>query len=306
MSVSFLLEQVMLFPFVFKYVRFVKLTGKDILCHIKPNLKLFVPLLALSIYNWMDKLMLGLMYNTDSVAYYSYAESIINLPKGIVVALGTVMLPRLSQLAVKNNVEASRKILRSSMSFICFISCALCFGIAGVSPVFVPWFFSPAYNQTILLTIELAIVMIPMSISDVVQTQYLMPFKKDNIYIKSVSMGAVVNLLMNFALIPPLKASGSVIATLGAELTVCIYQLVRIREVYSFRQLFNALFPFLICGIVEFGVTYSMRSINIQPIILIVLQVAAGGCIYLLCCVLYFIAFRGAHFGDIIRGEIWK
>ncbi len=306
MAASFLLEHLMLFPFVFRYVKFVRLKLEDILCHIKPNLKLFVPLLALSVYNWMDKIMLGLLVDTDSVAYYSYAESIINLPKGIIMALGTVMLPKLAYMVANNQSEACRKSLGSSMKYVSFISCALCFGIAGVSPVFVPWFFSPAYSQAVLLTIELAIVMIPMSISDVVQTQYLIPFKLDHIYIQSVSLGAAVNFLLNLALIPPLRASGAVIATLGAELTVCIYQLIRIRDVYSFRQLFKALFPFLICGFVEFAVTFGMSGINLQPLPLIVLQVAAGGSVYLLCCMVYFIVFRRWSISDMIKGRLWK
>ena len=309
MSTSFLVEQLLLFPFVFKYIKFVHLTRREILCHIKPNLKLFVPLLALSVYNWMDKIMLGTLVSADSVAFYSYAENIINLPKGILTALGTVMIPKLAYMAANNQAEACKETMKRSMKFISLICCALCFGIAGVSPVFVPWFLSPAYNQTILLTIELAIVMIPMSIADVVQTQYLIPFKLDHIYIQSVSLGAAVNLLLNIILIPPLKASGAVIGTIGAELSVCVYQMIRIRNVYPFKQLLGALCPFLVCGIAEFGVTYGMCGINLKPVLLLVLQIAAGGSVYIWGCLLYFIIFRdGFHrMGSIIRNlsEKW-
>jgi len=297
MSLSFLIEQMMLFPFAFRHVRFVRVAGKEIIAHLRPNLKLFIPLLALSVYNWMDKIMLGLMKGETLVAYYNYAESIINLPKGIVVALGTVMLPRLAHMLANNEVDACRETLKKSMRLISFLCCALCFGIAGVSPVFVPLFLGPQYMATILLTIELAVVMIPMSISDVTQTQYLIPFKLEHIYIKSVSLGAAVNLAVNLLLIPPLQASGAVIGTICAETTVCVYQLYKIRDVYPARNLLGALSPFLVCGAAEFAVTYSMRNLNFAPIPLIALQLAAGGGAYLLLCLGYFAAFRGGLSG---------
>lgn len=289
MALSFLIEQLLLFPFVFKYVKRVRVPWKAVAGHIVPNLKLFVPLLALSVYNWMDKLMLGLMVNNDSVAYYNYAESMINFPKGIVIALGTVMLPKLSNMVAKNLIAACKDALVKSMKLIGFISCALCFGIAAISPTFVPLFLGPRYAHTILLTLELAIVMIPMSISEVSQSLYLIPFKLESIYIRSVAFGAAVNFALNLILITPLGASGAVIATLVAELVVCAYQLYNMRAMYTFRQLLDDFSIFLLCGAVMFGAVFAMGGLPVQPFLLVLIQVAAGGAIYLLCC---FLAFK--------------
>lgn len=302
MSASFLVEQLLLFSFVFRHVNLIKVEWEDIICHLKPNLRLFIPLLALSIYNWMDKLMLGLIDSASSVAYYNYAESIINLPKGIVTALGTVMLPTLSHMVASGNTHTHRGTLERSMGLISLIACALCFGIAGVAPVFVPWFLGPDYNQTILLTIELAIVMIPMSIVDVVQTQYLIPFQHESIYIYSVVFGALVNLVLNFVLIPLWGASGAVIGTIGAEVTVCVYQLAHIRQIFSFRQLAKTLAPFLVCGVFEFAAVYALGSLKMQPAVLLLLQIGVGGSLYLLGCLGYLLIFR-PEWGDI-RGWI--
>ena len=83
MSACFLLEQLLLLPRLFHQVRRVSLKWEDIVCHIVPNLKLSVPLLALSIYHWSDKIMLGVfLSSTAIVAFYTYAENIINLPNG--------------------------------------------------------------------------------------------------------------------------------------------------------------------------------------------------------------------------------
>ncbi|HZJ76770.1 MAG TPA: flippase [Oscillospiraceae bacterium] len=292
MSAGFLIEQFLLFPFIFRYVDFVSIKWEDIARHLKPNLQLFIPVLALSIYNWMDKLMLGLIDGAASVAYYNYAESIINLPKGIVTALGTVMLPTLSYMVAVGAIHTYQDVLERSMGIVSFIACALCFGIAGVAPVFVSWFLGPGYNQTAILTMELAIVMIPMSIVDVIQTQYLIPFQHESIYIRSVVLGALVNLGLNTLLIPHWGASGAVIGTIGAGVAVCVYQLVHIRRVLSPKRLVKILVPFIICGIFEFVAIYILRDLKIRSTMLLLLQIGVGGGLYLLGCLGYILLFR--------------
>ncbi|MDF2540324.1 MAG: polysaccharide biosynthesis family protein [Herbinix sp.] len=304
MSACFLFEQVQLIPFMVRYVKRVKLKKEDIVCHIAPNIKLFVPLLALSVYHWMDKIMLGILVkSTAVVAFYTYAENIINLPKGILSALDTVMLPRISNMIANNRIEEGIQKMRDSVKFNSFVCCALCFGIAGVSPSFVPWFFGSEYSPTILLTIELAMVMIPMSVADVVQTQYLIPFHHEHIYIKSVSLGALINIILNFALIPFLGASGAVIGTFGAEIAVCAYQMVHIRNVYKVQQLFKTLFPFIICGLLEFAVTYALSNLPINTFLLLVIQICVGGLVYLIGCGIYliFISKEFHNVEDIIK-----
>lgn len=304
MSACFLFEQIQLIPFMFRQVKWVPLKKEDIFCHIVPNIKLFIPLLSLSSYHWMDKIMLGVMVkNTAVVAFYTFAENIINLPKGILSALDTVMLPRISNLVAKNRIEEAVQKMRDSIKFNSFISCALCFGIAGISPSFVPWFFGEEYTPTILLTMGLAMVMIPMSLAEVVQSQYLIPFHREHIYIRSVTLGAVTDILLNLLLIPYYGAFGAVAGTLAAEILVCAYQMVKIRDVYKFRQLFKMLFPFMLCGTLEFAVAYSLCSLPVNPFWLLILQICAGGGVYLLGCGIYviYISKEYHNIGEIIK-----
>ena len=64
---------------------------------------LFIPVLAYSIYKVMDKIMLGNMSSYDQVGFYNNAEKIINIPMGIITALGTVMLPRMSNIVANGD-----------------------------------------------------------------------------------------------------------------------------------------------------------------------------------------------------------
>ena len=134
--------------------------------------------------------------------------------------------------------------------------------------------------------------MIPMSINSVVQTQYLIPFKKEKVFIQSVTLGAAAKFVLNLILIPVYGASGAVIGTLIVELAVCAYQMYRIRSIYSFGQLVKVLLPFLLCGSAEFAVTYALSGLPINPPLLLLIQVCAGGAVYLAGCSLYLILIR--------------
>ena len=100
-------QAVVLWPFVKKEVDWVKPHFKGIIKHIKPNLVLFIPVIAVSIYKVMDKIMLGNLSTMSQVAYYEYGEKIITISVSVITALGTVMLPQISFLIANGKKEKS-------------------------------------------------------------------------------------------------------------------------------------------------------------------------------------------------------
>ena len=112
---STLLSQLVLFPFLKKNkIKFVKVRREDVLKHFKPMLILFIPVIAVSIYKMMDKVMLGYMVDVKEVGLYEYGERIINLPMTLITALGTVMLPRMSNLVAKGDDETFKLYISKS------------------------------------------------------------------------------------------------------------------------------------------------------------------------------------------------
>ena len=122
LALSNLLSDMALWPFIIKYVKFTRTKVKDVIKHFKPDIILFIPIIAISVYKMMDKIMLGNMVNIIEVGLYENAEKIINVPLGLITALGTVMLPRISNLVQKGNVEKSIRYIDKSMEFITFLS----------------------------------------------------------------------------------------------------------------------------------------------------------------------------------------
>ena len=227
MTMGIFCSQGYLWFYIRRFVNWCRPNRKDMQKHLRAELVLFIPIIAVSLYKMMDKIMLGQMSTITQVGYYESSEKILNIPLGVITALGTVMLPRMSNLAAKGKIEESRKYIYNSMIFAMFLASAMMFGIAGIAEDFVPLFLGEGYLSCIGLLHVMAPTIPFMAWANVIRTQYLIPNREDRSYIISVILGAVVNLVVNSMLIPRMAAMGAVIGTVCAEGSVCVCQIGR-------------------------------------------------------------------------------
>ena len=61
MGIGFIVTQFSLWPYILKNIKPVKIEMQDIVRHMKPNCILFITVIAVNIYKYMDKVMLGAM-----------------------------------------------------------------------------------------------------------------------------------------------------------------------------------------------------------------------------------------------------
>lgn len=274
------LSQLILWGFTKGKIFFVRVKWKDIIKHIKPNLILFIPVIAISLYKIMDKIMLGGLTTVTEVGYYENAEKIIGIPMTLITALGTVMLPRMSNLVVKGDKEQAERYISKSIYFVMFLSFAMCTGLMGVGYHFAPFFFGKEFQKTGMLIMMLATTLPFLSFANVLRTQYLIPKEKDKIYIKSVFLGAITNLILNLMFIPIYKSIGACIGTIAAEFAVMFYQAMAIRKELPIKEYAIKSIPYLIKAIIMLAVIYPFNYIHMSSILRLIIQVGLGCLIY--------------------------
>lgn len=304
MTLSLLLSQIILWPYVLKKIKFYKPTFKEVTVHIKPNLVLFLTVIAVSIFKVMDKIMLGMITDKVQVGYYELSEKIILIPVALITSLGTVMLPRMSNMLTEND-KASNKIIYNSVIFAMFISSSLCFGIMGVSESFVPLFYGDGYEICALLYIILLPSCLFLAFANVIRTQYMLPHQMDKAYVISGFLGAGVNLAVNFMLIPFLGAVGAAVGTLIAETVVCLYQCYQVRKYLPIK-----LFLFKSIPLVSAGAIMYISILNLDfgiddYLIQLILKIVIGAAIYiglmLLFMAVYKRKYKKPYFGITIK-----
>ena len=280
MALGLFLSQSYLWRYVGRYVGWQRPGLKAMACHLGPELVLFIPVIAVSLYKMMDKIMLGQMSDFAQVGFYESAEKIINIPMGVITALGTVMLPRMSNLAAKSATAESRRYIRNSMLFAVFMACGMTFGIAGVAEDFVPLFLGDEFLPSIRLLQVLTPTILFIAWANVIRTQYLIPNHRDRSYIISVLLGAVVNLTINALLIPRMAAMGAVIGTVCAEAAVCICQTLMVRRELEIRRYLGDTLPFLALGLAMYALVHLIRPLLPGGIITVGAQIIAGAAFY--------------------------
>lgn len=279
---STLISQLSLWPFLKNEIKFVKPKFKEIIKHLKPNFILFIPVIAVSIYKLMDKIMLGNMTNVQNVAYYEYAERIINIPTSIITALGTVMLPRISNLLAKGEKNQIKFYMDKSMEYMMFLSIPICLGLIVVAPEFVPIYLGNEFVTTGSIIQYLAVTLIFVSWANVIRTQYLIPKEKDKIYIISVILGAIVNFVINMILIPRLQTIGASIGTIFAEFTVMFVQTIAVRKELEIKKYVIYVAKFLVSAIIMTIIIIGIKYIVDNKYLVVIMQIIVGAMIYFL------------------------
>lgn len=271
-----------------KWIDFEKVRIKNIVLHIKPIIVLFIPVIAVSLYRYMDKIMLGALGTMTETGYYENAEKIINMPLGFINSLGIVMLPRMSNLLSKEGKrnEANRMI-DYSMLFVCFLSCGMAFGISAIAPNVVSLLMGEEFVHCIGLIKIISTSMVFFSFANVIRTQYLIPKKKDRSYIISVFAGAIINLIANYFLIPQFQSTGAAIGTVMAEFTVCFVQAVAVRKEINIKKYMFRGIPFAIFGVVMYIIVSKLSNAPVNLVLLTLIQVLIGIFVYTLISIIY-------------------
>ena len=281
MGICALASQLIAWKYINKVTRFRVATMRNILPHIKPNLVLFIPIIAVSLYKIMDKIMLGYIVDMTQVGLYESAEKIIRVPTMLISSLGTVMLPKMTMLYAANNTEKSEEYISKSIDIAIIISSALSFGIMAVAQEFVPLYYGTGFEECINIYIVLLPSCVFLAFSNVLRTQFLIPTGKEKIYIWGVIIGAIVNIIFNLLLIPRLFSTGAAIGSLLAEISVCVVQAYCIRRDLDIKGYTKRCFPFAVFGVIMFGLLFWLR-LDVNPYIAILLKAAAGALFFVL------------------------
>lgn len=288
LALGTLISQSYLWLYVRRFVSWRRPSLSRILHHLPGELILFVPVVAVSLYKMMDKIMLRQMSSFVQVGFYESSEKILNIPTGIITALGTVMLPRMSNLAAKAKQSQSLQYIRTSMSFAMFLACGMAFGIAGIAPILVPVFLGDGYAYCIDLLKILSPTVLFLAWANVIRTQYLIPQHHDRSYILSVILGALVNLVVNALLIPKMAANGAAVGTVCAEAAVCICQTLMVRKALPVGSYLKEALPFLLLGLGMYGLLWILTPLFPSPPVALVALIAMGGGAYTLASGLYY------------------
>ena len=287
MALGMLLSQSVIWLYVKRYVRFVKPQMSIMLKHVKPLIALFVAIMATSIFRSLGKVMLGSMSSMVQVGCFENADKLIMFPVALINALATVMLPRMASVFASGEVKKAERYILSTMEFSLTMGAAFAFGMAGIADKFAVVFFGEEFRLTGSILSGMAVTILLMAFNSVIRTQYIIPKSKDHIYIRAVCGGAVINVVLNFILIPHLASTGAVIGTNAAYLFIFIYQTIAVRKDLPIRKYFKIAIPPLLIGTLMYGIVCWIGLVTDTNVLGVVLQISGGIVVFSIVTCIY-------------------
>lgn len=281
-SGTLLLGNLSMWLYIRRYIRKIQWKQLKFIRHIKPAIIMFLPQIATSMYTMLDKPMIGLLTGDESqVAYYEQAQKILKVALAVPTSLGTVMLPRISNMFASQSIEKIKNQMYKSFQFIMMITLPLCFGIIAVAEDLVPWFFGEGYDQVVPNMVGSAPIIICIGLSNIIGVQYLLPTKRQREYTISVLCGTVVNLVMNLMMIPRLQSVGATIATVMAEMFVTLSQMFFVRKEFSLKKLIPTLSRYIFATAVMFFAVHMLAQAITPGVVGTFLEVLSGIVVYI-------------------------
>lgn len=287
---AYFANSLLIWPFVGRCVDWVRPTWSEMLGHLKPNLLLFVPVIAVSFYTLLDRIMLGSLTSVLEVGYFDYAEKISKMPLAVITALGSAVLPRMTEIVASGDMGYGKHLISTTMWFMLACAFALCFGVVGVAPVFCPVFFGEGFDACVSLMCVIAFVIPVICVTNVIGNQFLLPCHRDVEYTVSLVIGAALNVVVNLVLIPQMGAMGAAIATVSSEAAVLVVQFWQVRNDLDLGKYVLRAVPFALIGI-AMAILLRVLGAVLSPMMLglavLGVQFVAGAVFYLLFALLW-------------------
>lgn len=190
--------------------------------HLKPVLQVFSLNVVTSIYLQLNPVLLGFMKDALAVGYFTAATKIMQMLLKMSSCLGSVMMPRASNLIAENKDEEFSRLIQKSYDFTLAISMPITLGLIICAPSLIRVLCGESFENSIFSSQIIAPVILMVAISNVLGIQVLFPKGKINIVTLCCAIGALVDLLLNLCLIPSFSYLGTSVAYLGAEIATTI------------------------------------------------------------------------------------
>lgn len=308
-AAPYLANALLVWPFVNRYVDWTRPTMQGALAHLKPNLVLFVPVIAISLYTLLGRVMLGAMAGMEQVGLYDYSEKVSKMPLAVVTALGAVVLPKMTEVISSGKHEEAKGLVQETMWFMEAMAMGLTFGIIGVVTEFVPVFFGAGYAECVPLMTILSVIIPLICATNVIGVQYLVPSGRDKQYTISVLFGALVNIVINVVAIPRYGALAAAIATVAAELTVLIVQVWMVRGELDLGQCMIQVLPFAAIGVVMVVLMRLLASLMGSFAFTVgglSIEVLSGGAFYMVLSLVWSLLTCNRHFFQLFSAWLPK
>ena len=265
--------------------------------HFKNTIKLWLPSIAIQVYSSLDKVMLGYIINDTQAGLYESSQKLVRMGATITTAMSTVLVPKMSNLYINNKNNEFKEVACKAFSFVSMLSFPLAFGLAAIRKSLVPWFYGSGYEATSNLLLISSWLIVSLGWSSILGLQVLVSSKNEIKYTFSVTIGAIVNIILNVLLIKKFQSAGALVASVLAEYIGMTIMMYFSRKLISINNCLRSAPKYLLFSLCMYFIVYNIGELFPYSIYSTFLQIFIGLLVYILLLII----FKDDHVKSLIR-----
>ena len=250
--------------------------------HLKPIILLFLPQIAISLYVTLDSTMLGTLASTRDVGIYDQALKLVNILLTLVTSLGSVMLPRISNLLSSGDHKAVNKMHEMSFLIYNLVIFPMMAGILIVIDDFVQFFLGQDFQDARYAIAIMIFRMFFIGWTNIMGIQILIPHNKNKEFMLSTTIPAIVSVGLNLLLLPKMGYIGAAIVSVLTEALVWAIQLFFTRKYIKDVPIIGSMMKIILASAIMYGLLLVSKTvIHFSPTVNVLAFTVIGGIIYL-------------------------
>lgn len=250
-----------------KYVDFKSVKKMELKKHLKPLFILLLGSTAITIYNSFDVSMLGFINTEYEVGLYNAAYKIRNILTSLSVAITSVLIPRIAFSLGKQDKKTVKDLVLLSLNssfLIAFPVVIYCLIFTSKVLLLICGKDFIGASSALIVLLWCVIVLI---FTNLFGNQLMLPMGKEKEFSICVSIGLVINVVLNFLLIPKYGAYGAAIGTLCTEVWNAIFMGYSVRtyilHAFSIKNLYKYVLSAIFAGLISYYVSLFLGDIQL-------------------------------------------
>ena len=204
--------------------KYVKLRFSLVDCwkHTRGASTLFLGTIAVSLYTNLNSIMVGALGTMEAVGFFTTGNKIVSLVMTIITAVTSTIIPRMSYLVGNGKEEEAVLLQKKTINLLNYIALPMIAGLVILARPIILAFSGEEFLPSVIVLQILSFLLIIIPWSSFLGLQILYPVRKEKYGNYAVVTGALVNLVLNFFLIPRYAYVGVAISVVCAETVITL------------------------------------------------------------------------------------
>lgn len=279
--------------------------------HFKECFIVFLYLFTINIYGSIDTTMLGIMINDTEVGLYSAAVKMYKMVLPVILTLGIVLSPRIIGAIKRCEKEKVYKNMDIFINYCFLIGVPATILMVFLAKEFTLIFSGAKFEGAISTMMIMSPCLGFLALGSFIGGQILLPNDMEKVILKISLIGVVLNIALNYFLIPIYLRNGAAIATLITEIIIAGVKVYKMKKIYKDYKILNkdrvmSIFVGCLVGVLIFLI-YSYFGKNLGDILTLLLVPVVYGILYFGILLLFrngiVIEWKGEFYKKILKNN---